>query len=143
MSAPKAEENAALRPGLEGHADTRVTEALTAPALGSGSLDVYATPAMVALMEKAAVAAVEPHLAPGEATVGVHLDVAHKAATPVGIAVSAKATLTAVAGRKLTFSIVARDTVEVIGEATHVRIVVDGARFAAKLAAKETARTEL
>lgn len=142
MSAPKAEKNGALRPGLEGHADVCVTDALTAPALGSGSLAVYATPAMAALMEKAAVAAVEQHLAPGEATVGVHLDVAHKAATPVGAVVSAKATLTAIAGRKLTFSVVARDTTEIIGEATHLRVIVDGARFAQKLATKRIARTE-
>lgn len=126
----------ALRPGLVGRATANVTGALTAPALGSGSIAVYATPAMVALMEQAAVACADCHLKPGEATVGVALDVKHTAATPPGLDVSAEATLTAVDGRKLTFSIVARDAAGPIGEATHTRLVVDVARFEAKLAGR-------
>jgi predicted thioesterase len=77
-------------------------------------------------------------LAPGEASLGVHLDVAHTAATPQGLAVSATASLTAVDGRKLTFAIEARDSVEVIGKASHTRIVVDADRFSAKIASKRT-----
>jgi fluoroacetyl-CoA thioesterase len=125
-----------LKPGIEGRATTTVTPALTAPAMGSGMITVYATPAMVALMEEAAVACVEPFLAPGEATLGVHLDVSHKAPSPVGAAISATATLTAVEGRKLSFEIEARDGTSVIGEARHTRVIVDAARFAARLASK-------
>lgn len=127
-----------LAPGREGHAATRVTEALTAPALGSGSLCVYGTPAMIALMEQAAVACVDPHLPTGQATVGIHLDATHKSATPLGMSVSATAKLTAVDGRKLTFSIEARDEAGVIGEAVHVRMIVDAARFEQRLAEKSS-----
>jgi predicted thioesterase len=125
-----------LVPGLEGHAATHVTDALTAPTVGSGSVNVYATPSMIALMEAAAVDCVERYLAPGQATLGVHLDVNHTAATPPGLAVKAKATLVAVDGRKLTFEIEARDAHEKIGSARHTRIVVDTERFNAKLASK-------
>jgi fluoroacetyl-CoA thioesterase len=125
-----------LQTGLEGTASVTVTAALTAPVMGSGTVTVYATPGMVALMEAAAVACVEQHLAPGQATLGVQLDVSHTAATPPGMSVFAKATLTAVDGRKLTFEIEARDEVEVIGRAKHTRIVVDTNRFNAKVASK-------
>lgn len=125
-----------LRPGLEGRAEARVTEPMTAPAMGSGRVAVYATPAMVALMEQAAVACVEHRLAPGAASLGVHIEVSHRAATPPGLAVWAKATLTAVDGRKLTFAIEAHDSHELIGTATHIRVVVDAARLLAKLAPK-------
>ena len=126
----------ALRAGLEGHASAVVTEAMTAPAVGSGSVAVYATPSLAALMEQAAVACVEPHLAAGEASLGVHLDLSHTAASPPGERVSARATLTGVEGRKLSFLIEAWDSIESIGKATHTRIVVDVARFRSKLAAK-------
>lgn len=131
---PASSEPLAL--GREGHATARVTEALTAPALGSGSLPVYGTPAMIALMEQAAVACIDPHLPPGQATVGIHLDATHKSATPPGMSVSATAKLIAVDGRKLTFAIAARDEAGTIGEATHVRMIVDAARFAQRLAEK-------
>ncbi len=129
-------DNPALRPGLKGSASVVVTDALTAPAVGSGSVAVYATPSMVALMEAAAVDCVERHLGSGLASLGVHLDVSHTAGTPAGFGVSATATLTAVDGRKLTFSIEARDSVETIGKATHTRIIVDAERFRAKVASK-------
>lgn len=129
----------ALAPGLEGLAERRVTEALTAPVMGSGTVAVLATPGMVALMEAAAVACVEPHLAPGQATLGIEIAVRHIAATPPGMAVTARAELTAVDGRKLTFAIEARDAAELIGTATHTRIVVDVARFNSKVADKARA----
>jgi fluoroacetyl-CoA thioesterase len=135
-----APEDATLSPGLVGRATAHVTDALTAPALGSGSIAVYATPAMAALMEQAAVECADRHLKPGEATVGVALDLKHTAATPPGLDVTAEATLTAVDGRKLTFAIVARDAAGPIGEAAHTRLVVDVARFEAKLAAKRQLR---
>lgn len=128
----------ALHEGLEGEASTVVTDALTAPAVGSGTVAVFATPSLVALMEKAAVDCVERHLAPGEASLGVHLDVSHTAATRPGEVVSARATLTQIDGRKLIFAIEARDPAQSIGKATHTRVVVDVARFEAKLAAKSS-----
>lgn len=126
----------ALKPGLTGHARAVVTPDLTAPAVGSGTVAVYATPCLVALMEQAAVDCVERHLASGEASLGVHLEVSHTAATPPGMPVSAVATLTAIDDRKLTFAIEARDAVEPIGKATHTRVVVDAARFNSKLSSK-------
>lgn len=125
-----------MTPGLVGHASAVVTDDLTAPAVGSGTVAVYATPSLAALMERAAVDCVERHLAPGEASLGVHLDLSHTAATPPGLAVSAKAALTEVEGRKLTFAIEAFDAVEPIGRATHTRVIVDVARFETRYAAK-------
>lgn len=127
-----------LTPGLTGRAETRVTEALCAPAVGSGAIMVYATPSMVALMEAAAVACIEHRLAPGQASLGVQIDVSHTAGTPVGLAVTATATLVAVDGRKLTFEIEARDSTERIGTARHTRVVVDAERFKTRIAAKSS-----
>jgi fluoroacetyl-CoA thioesterase len=125
-----------LKPGLTGHAEVVVTDALTAPAVGSGTVAVFATPSLAALMEKAAVACVEPLLAPGEASLGVHLDLAHTAPTASGQTASATATLSAVDGRKLRFEITARDDAGAIGTARHTRVVVDVERFTRKLAAR-------
>jgi predicted thioesterase len=136
METQKSLVTSALTPGLEGHAVATVGPALMAPAMGSGTVEVYATPAMVALMEAAAVDCVERLLPPGHVTLGVHLDVSHRAATPAGDAVSAHATLVAIDGRKLTFQIQARDSVEQIGEATHARVIVDRERFMARTTAK-------
>ena len=123
-----------LTPGLEGHASTIVTDEMTAPAVRSGTIAVYATPCLVALMEQAAVACVEPCLDPGQASLGINIAVDHTAPTLPGQAVSAQATLTAVDGRKLTIAIEARNAAGPIGSATHTRVVVDAARFAARLA---------
>ncbi|MDQ8700515.1 thioesterase family protein [Hyphomicrobium sp. LHD-15] len=136
MDTPSRPPHAPLAPGIEGQATTLVTDALTAPVVGSGSVGVYASPSMIALMEAAAVDCVERHLAPGQATLGVHLDVSHTAATPPGLSVTAKATLVAVDGRKLSFEIEARDPYEKIGTARHTRIIVDTKRFEAKVASK-------
>ncbi len=125
-----------LQPGIEGRAETVVTEALTAPVMGSGTVNVYASPGVVALMEAAAVACAEKHLAPGETTLGIHFELNHKAATPPGMSVTAKATLLEIDGRKLVFAIEAHDARERIADARHTRIIVDRARFEAKLDAK-------
>jgi fluoroacetyl-CoA thioesterase len=125
-----------LAVGLRGTATARVTEALTARVLGSGDVPVYGTPAMVALLEAAAMEALRGRLGPDETTVGTRLDVTHLAATPVGAAVHAEATLTAVEGRALTFAVVAFDAHEKIGEGVHQRAVVLRSRFLARLAAK-------
>ena len=97
---------------------------------------VFGTPALVALMERAAVDAVTPHLPPGKTSVGGRIDVRHLAATPVGMRVRARAELVEIEGRRLVFSVEAWDEVEQVGEATHERFVVDEERFAAKADAK-------
>ena len=94
-----------LRVGIEGEGRLTVTENDTAAAVGSGSLRVFATPAMAALMEKTALDSVAPFLEEGATTVGTALDIRHTAATPVGLEVVCRSTLTAVDGRRLVFSI--------------------------------------
>ena len=125
-----------LSPGLSTELEHTVTDADTASHWGSGGLPVFSTPALVGLMESAAVAALSGHLSPGQTTVGGHIDVRHLAATPVGMQVRARAELTAVEGRKLVFKVQAWDEVELIGEADHDRFVIDEAKFVAKVAAK-------
>lgn len=125
-----------LASGLTGQASVTVTADLTAAALGSGNVSVFSTPALVALMEGAAVAALEGHLADGQTSVGTRLDVRHLAATPVGMTVRAVATLTEVDGRRLVFVVEAHDDAEQVGAGTHERFVVDRARFEARVVAK-------
>lgn len=118
-----------LSSGLAGAAFTRVTEANTAQALGSGSVPVYATPALVALLEQAAVDALAPHLPAGQTSVGVRIDVQHLAATPVGLEVQAQAVLRAQEGRTLHFDVTAHDGQEQIARGVHERVLVDQQRF--------------
>lgn len=125
-----------IQPGLTGEARATVTDTLLATYLGSGSVDVYATPGMVALMEAAAVAAVDPQLPEDRASVGVELQVKHLAATPPGEGVRAQAEVTAVDGRKVTLTVQAWDEHELIGEGTHVRYVIDVGRFVEGVKAK-------
>lgn len=127
---------AEIEAGLEGRAELVVGEDDTAARVGSGALPVLATPAMVALIERAAVAAVEHRLPPGSHSVGVALDVSHLAATPVGGRVTARARLTEVEGRKLTFEVEASDEAETIGRGVHRRVVVEASRFMARVEAK-------
>jgi fluoroacetyl-CoA thioesterase len=122
--------------GLRGTATVRVTAQNTAETLGSGDVPVFATPSLVALLETAAVNAVTSYLSPGETTVGTWIEVTHLAGTPVGMEVRAEATLSAVEGRRLTFSVVAHDAREKVGEGRHQRIVVARERFLAKVADK-------
>ena len=117
-------EQTALQPGLTGEASATVTDAQTAIALGTGSVRVYSSAGMVALIEAAAVAA--------------RLDVRHTAATPVGMAVRARATLQEVDGRRLVFAVEAWDAVEAIGTGTHERFIVDAERFEQRAAAKQS-----
>ena len=123
-------------PGLVGQSDMFVREENTARHLGSGNVAVLATPEMVRLMEKAAVAAVDHLLPDGYRTVGVEVDVRHLAATPVGMRVRAQAELAAVEGCKLTFRVEAFDEVEKIGEGEHKRAIIDLERFKARVEAK-------
>jgi fluoroacetyl-CoA thioesterase len=118
-----------IHPGITGENATTVTPALTATHLGSGGIEVFSTPSMVVLMERAAVAAIDHLLPEGQASVGTALDIRHLAATPVGHAVRAQAEVTAVDGRKVSFTVRAWDEDELIGEGTHTRFVIDVARF--------------
>jgi uncharacterized protein (TIGR00369 family) len=118
-----------IRAGLVGEQTAMVVESQLATALGSGTLDVYATPAMVALIEGAAVAAIDPLLPEGKASVGIELEIVHLAATPPGHRVRARAEVVAVDDRKVTFSVQAWDEQELIGKGTHTRYVIDVARF--------------
>ncbi len=127
-----------IAPGLVGEASTVVVEGQTARSLGSGSVAVLGTPALVALMERAAVAAVADHLAEGESTVGARLDVKHLAPTPVGMRVTACARLAEVQGRRLHFLIEAHDEREKVGEAIHLRVVIDPGSFGKRAGDKIT-----
>lgn len=126
-----------LQPGLVGEIERLVTSEDTAARWGSGLVPVFSTPALVGLMESAAVKALEGSLQAGQTSVGSRIDVRHLAATPVGMKVRAQAELTAVEGRKLTFKVQAWDEAELIGEAEHERFVVDESRFLARVEAKK------
>jgi len=128
-----------LEPGLVGEATLVVATTHTARHLGSGGVEVLATPIMIALMEDAARTLVDSKLEPGQISVGVNLNVTHLAATPLGMRVTAKAKLLAVEGRKLTFEVEAHDEREKIGEGTHTRAIINLQRFMAR--AKEKAET--
>lgn len=110
-----------------------VTKRDTALAHGSGDLEVLATPALVALMENAALKAAAELLPPGSTTVGTEIRASHTRATPVGGRVEARAVLEHVDGRKLDFSITARDEAGEVGTAFHSRFIVDRERFMAKV----------
>jgi predicted thioesterase len=125
-----------LRSGLCGEATVVVDNTNTAEALGSGSVQVFATPAMAALVEAAAVQAVAEHLGEDQTTVGVYLDLQHLAATPVGLTVRAEAKLVQVEGRRLTFRVTAYDDVEQIGIGSHQRMLVDTQRFLSRTESK-------
>ena len=125
-----------IETGLTGRAETVVTDANTAAAVGSGLAPVFATPAMIALMENAAVNAIQPFLGPEEGSVGTRLDVSHDAATPVGMRVWAQAEVTAVEGRKVTFAVSAFDEAGPIGGGTHQRFVINSEKFLAKAQGK-------
>ena len=125
-----------VKVGLQNVVTEEVTQEKTARAMGSGSLPVYATPAMTCLMEKAATEALESLVPEGWTTVGISLHVAHKAATPVGMQVRAEAEVTAVEGRKVTFTVRAFDDAEEIGVGTHERFAVLKEKFLSKAQAK-------
>ena len=122
-----------LEKGLSASSETTVCEQNTAAVMGSGDLPVFATPAMVALMEHAAMKAVAAHLPEGATTVGAGMHVTHVKPAALGTAVPATAVLTEVEGRKLIFNVGARDAEGLIGEGVHVRYVVDRERFMGKL----------
>ena len=115
--------------GMKGAVATLAEREDTAEAVGSGSLLVYATPCMVALMEGAACEAIEQALPEGKTSVGTELNIRHLSATPVGLEVRAEAEVTAVEGNTITFQVSAYDEAGKIGEGTHKRVIVSAQRF--------------
>ena len=122
--------------GMKGFADTTAEKEDTALEVGSGSLLVYATPCMVALMEGAACEAIADGLDEGETSVGIELNIQHTAATPVGMDVRAEAEVTAIDGKIVTFELRAFDEAGEIGKGTHKRAVINAQRFLDKTYAK-------
>jgi fluoroacetyl-CoA thioesterase len=120
---------ARIKPGLTGSAEIVVGPEHTAPFVGSGRIAVLATPVMINVIEAAALAAIEHLLPAGHQSLGIHLDVSHTAATPVGVRVAATAEVVSLEGRTVTFRVEARDEFEPIGGGTHQRVVVSVARF--------------
>jgi fluoroacetyl-CoA thioesterase len=130
-----------LTPGLTGTAELVVATEHTAPSIGSGLVPVLATPVMINLIEAAALKAVEHLLPAGHQSLGIRLDIRHFAATPIGMLVRATAELVAVDGRTLSFRVEAHDEREAIGDGTHQRVVVNVARFDARVQKKLGGRT--
>lgn len=125
-----------LETGIKGHKELMVTPDKTAKAMGSGALDVFATPCMIALMENTAFESVQAELEEGCGTVGTALNVKHVAATPVGMKVTCDTELIKVDGRALTFLVKAYDARGLIGEGEHERFIISEEKFQAKTDAK-------
>ena len=125
-----------LQPGIKGHKEQVVTPAMSAARVGSGLVDVFATPMLVALMEQTCYESVLPHLDQGQGTVGTLVNISHTSATPIGRRVWCDSELVEVDRRRLVFRVKAFDEAGPIGEGTHERFVIDTARFMAKLQEK-------
>lgn len=121
-----------IQTGLTCKKKITVTPEMTAAAMGSGALEVLATPSMIALMEGTAQEAVQNLLEDGQGTVGTRIDVRHLAATPVGMEVTCTAEVTEVDRRRIVFTVKAKDEKEVIGEGIHERFIIDNEKFFAK-----------
>ncbi|MBQ9546010.1 MAG: thioesterase family protein [Bacteroidales bacterium] len=122
--------------GIEGCIEQTVDPAQSAAAIGSGLVDVFATPMMIALMERTCNESVVPYLDEGLTTVGTHIDISHTAATPIGMKVRCKSELIEIDGRRLVFSVAAYDEAGVIGEGKHERFIVDRDKFQSKANSK-------
>lgn len=128
-----------MEAGITGKKKVIVTEEMTAQAMSSGTLPVYATPCMVALMEDTAKDSVAPYLEEGQGTVGTLVNVGHVSATPVGMEVTCETKLIQVDRKRLVFEVKAYDAAGVIGEGTHERFIIDNERFMQKAQAKKEA----
>ncbi len=129
-----------LKKGLLGKEQTIVSHSNSAVGMGSGSLEVFSTPSMIALMEKTACESVEKYLDAGKTTVGIGINVKHTAATALGMMVLCESELLEVDGRRLVFKVTAFDKAGVIGTATHERMIVDAKTFMEKTIAKRDAK---
>lgn len=125
-----------LETGIKGMQQVKVGNSNSALTMGSGTLKVFATPAMIALMEETAWKSVANELEEGSGTVGTALDVKHSAATPLGMTVTCESELIEVDGRRLVFHVVAKDDAGIIGEGTHERFIVNNEKFQAKANSK-------
>lgn len=122
-----------LETGIRGTQTVKVEVNNTARAMGSGTMDVFATPAMIALMEKTAWMSVAAELEEGQGTVGISLEITHDAPSPVGMTVTCESELTEMDGRRLVFAVEAKDdTGSVIGKGRHERFIVWEEKFQAK-----------
>lgn len=123
--------------GLKGRAEIVVAYENTAAAVGSGLVSVFATPSMIALMEQAAASSLLPCLEDGQGSVGIHLDVSHDAATPIGMKVWAESEVTDVNGKQIVFAVSAYDEAGLIGRGTHKRALINVERFMSKVEQKK------
>ena len=123
--------------GIKGAAETVVVYENTAAAVGSGALEVFSTPSMIARMEKASRELVQPYLEEGQSTVGTRLEVSHVAASPIGAHIRAESTLVEIDRRMLTFEVKAYADGELIGEGRHQRCIIYAERFMEKALAKQ------
>lgn len=121
-----------VKAGIKGHQELVVTQELTAKNMGSGVMDVFATPAMLALMEKTAFTSVAPFLNEGCGSVGTKVDIEHVASSPVGMKIVCDSELVEVEGRKLVFKVEAYDEKGLIGKGTHERFIVENQKFQEK-----------
>jgi len=121
-----------LNTGIKGAQSVTVTEENLASTVGSGDLPVFATPAMIALIEKTASLSVQPYLDLGTSTVGTHLDIAHSSATPIGMTVVCETELVEIDRRRLVFKVRVYDSKSEVGFGTHERFIVDSQRFLEK-----------
>ncbi|TEB08971.1 thioesterase family protein [Pelotomaculum propionicicum] len=127
-----------LEVGIKGEARDAVTDLNTAVAYGNTVVNVYASPAMIGLMEKAALTSVLPYLGEGMTTVGTRFEVKHLAATPVGLSVTARSTLVEIEGKRLLFEVEAWDDTEQIGKGIHERFIVKLEGFLKRAQGKST-----
>lgn len=125
-----------LQPGIKAEKSLTVTDSNTAKTMGSGTLDVFATPAMVALIEQTAYTSIESELEPGWGSVGTSLNIQHLSATPVGMTVTATTELVEVDRRRLVFHAEVYDEKGLVGKGTHERFLVENEKFQAKADAK-------
>ena len=121
-----------LKTGIKGHQELVVTQELTAKNMGSGVMDVFATPDMLALMEKTAFTSVAEYLNEGCGSVGTKVDIEHVASSPVGMKITCDSELIEIEGRKLVFKVEAYDEKGLIGKGTHERFIVENKKFQEK-----------
>lgn len=122
-----------LEIGIKGNGKVLAENSNSARTMGSGTLDVFATPAMIALMEQTAWQSVTPYLEEGQGTVGIRLEISHDAPTPLGMEVSCESELVEIDGRRLVFEVVAKDAQDtIIGKGRHERFIIDEEKFQKK-----------
>lgn len=128
-----------LKIGIAGKCSVLVDESNSARTMGSGTLDVLATPAMIALMEKTAWQSIAPYLENGQGSVGTRLEITHDAPTPLGMTVTCESKLVEIDGRRLVFEVTATDGKDIIGKGKHERFIIEEEKFQAKANSKNHA----